>query len=401
LFGMPGVKGFVIAGFIGRLPMAMLGIGTVLLVSAVTGSYATAGGVSAMGSLMFAAAAPVTGRLTDRFGQSRVLVPLALLHGVALSSLLLSAHLRAPDAALYLAGMATGATAPALGPMVRARWSHVLKDKDPGKLHTAFSFESVVDETIFISGPALVSALAATVNVYAGLIAAIAFTLAGALTLASFRGTEPPVVRETGKRHGTPIAIPGVALLTVVFLGVGSVFGSIDLITVGFAEEQGHRGAAGFMLALIASGSAISGLWYGSRAWRIPLHTRFVRTLTLFALGLIPVTLMEQVRPMLVALFVAGLSISPTLITGFSLVQRLVPAGQLTEGMAWLSTAIGFGVALGSWAGGWLTDAYGAHNAYAFSFGCALLAAVVGMAGSALVRVDETGELPHGQSGRS
>ena len=54
LFSTPGVKGFVIAGFVGRMPMSMLGIGVVLLISALTGSYATAGAISATVSLAFA-----------------------------------------------------------------------------------------------------------------------------------------------------------------------------------------------------------------------------------------------------------------------------------------------------------------------------------------------------------
>jgi predicted MFS family arabinose efflux permease len=89
------------------------------------------------------------------------------------------------------------------------------------------------------------------------------------------------------------------------------------------------------------------------------------------------------------ALFLAGFAISPTLITGFSLTERLVPPSLLTEGMAYISTSIGFGVAIGAWAGGRLTEAYGASNAYGFALGAAALAAVVGVAGSGLLRIPE------------
>ncbi|MBP2707051.1 MFS transporter [Microbispora sp. RL4-1S] len=385
LFGTPGVRGFVIAGFVGRMPMSMLGIGITLLVSALTRSYATAGAVSATVSVAFAVAAPMSGRLTDRFGQSRVLVPLVFLHGASLTGLMLCAHAHAPVWTLYATGVAAGATAVSLGSMVRARWSHVLQD--PSRVHTAFAFESVADEVVFVTGPAFVTLLATGVNDYAGLVVAVVLTVSGTLAFAALRSTEPPAVRERGE-NGTPIAIPGVALLSAVFLALGAVFGSIDIITVAFADEHGSKAAAGLLLASISSGSMVSGLWYGSRHWRITLRSRFVRGLALFAAGFTPVLLMNGIGAMALALFVAGLAISPTLITGFSLVERLVPAAQLTEGMSWISTSIGLGVAIGAWAGGRLTDLYGASNAYALPFVCALLAVVVGLAGSPLVRAE-------------
>ncbi|MCC5580778.1 MFS transporter [Microtetraspora sp. AC03309] len=387
LLGTPGVKGFVIAGFVGRIPMSMLGIGIILLVSELTGSYATAGAVSAVQSVAFAVAAPLSGRLVDRFGQARVLVPLVFLHGVALVALMLCAHAKLPIWTLYATGIVVGGAATSLGSMVRARWSHVLDD--PSKLHTAFSFESVADEAIFVAGPAFVTALATGVNVYAGLIVAVVLAVGGTLAFAALRGTEPPAVRHR-EHSGSPIAIPGVAMLAVVFLAVGSVFGSVDIVTVAFAEEQGSKGLAGLMLASVAGGSMISGLWYGSRRWKIALRGRLVRGLGVFAVGLTPLILMGNVPTMSVALFFAGLAISPTLITGFSLVERLVPASQLTEGMSWLSTSLGFGVAIGAWAGGRLTDLYGASNAYGFPLICALLAVAVGVAGSAWLRTPET-----------
>src|SRR5688572_1736905 len=102
------------------MPMSMFGIGAVLLISALTGSYATAGAVAAVTSLSYAIAAPLSGRLVDRFGQARVIVPITLLNGASLFALMLSAGLRLPEWTLYLTGFLVGATSLSIGSMVRA-----------------------------------------------------------------------------------------------------------------------------------------------------------------------------------------------------------------------------------------------------------------------------------------
>ncbi|GII76400.1 MFS transporter [Sphaerisporangium rufum] len=395
LFSMPGAKGFVIAGFVGRAPMAMLGIGIVLLISALTGSYTTAGAVSATTAVAFAIAAPLSGRLIDRFGQARILIPLALVHGAALTGLMLCAEFGAPRWTLFAFALVTGGAATSLGSMVRARWSHLLSGR--AGLHTAFSFESVADEVIFVAGPALTAGLAAAVSPYAGLVVAGVCAVAGTVAFALQRGTEPPV-RTGPARSGSPITIPAVALLAGVFLAMGAVFGSVDLITVAFAAERGAKAAAGLLLGCVAFGSMLSGLWYGHREWALSLRRRFAWALVVFAVGFAPIAAISDLRLMAVALFFAGLAISPTIITIYALVERIVPAHLLTEGMSWLSTAVGFGVAVGAWAGGRLTDAFGPSDAYLFALGCALLALVTGAVGGALLHLPEGGRSEAGSA---
>ena len=76
IFRIPGAWRFSAAGVIGRMPMSMFGLGTVLLISAATGKYGVAGAVSAVGSLAYAFSSPQIARLVDARGQRRVLLPL-------------------------------------------------------------------------------------------------------------------------------------------------------------------------------------------------------------------------------------------------------------------------------------------------------------------------------------
>ena len=86
--------------------------------------------------------------------------------------------------------------------------------------------------------------------------------------------------------------------------------------------------------------------------------------------------------PMLaLAVFVSGVAISPTFITAFALIERLVPAAKLTEGITWVGTGIGIGMAIGSAASGWVIDEFGASSGFWVSVaagGVALLTALLG-----------------------
>ena len=158
LLRMPGAARFCVTGMIGRAPMAMFGLGTVLLVAASTGRYGLAGLVSGAGSIGYAVAAPQVARLADRFGQHRVLRPLVAVFAGSCVVFVTCAELRAPVWVLLITGCVAGSSMPSLGSMVRARWSALL-DGSPA-LHSAFALESVVDEMIFVIGPALVTVLA-------------------------------------------------------------------------------------------------------------------------------------------------------------------------------------------------------------------------------------------------
>ncbi|MER7188282.1 MFS transporter, partial [Streptomyces hyaluromycini] len=79
LFAAPGSKGFSAAGFVGRMPLSMMGIGVVTMISQLSGRYGLAGALSATMALSAAAIGPQVSRLVDRHGQRRVLLPATLL----------------------------------------------------------------------------------------------------------------------------------------------------------------------------------------------------------------------------------------------------------------------------------------------------------------------------------
>ena len=135
----------------------------------------------------------------------------------------------------HLAAAVAGATLPQIGSSIRARWSYLVEDK--AALHTAYSFESVVDEGVFIVGPALVTGLATMVHPLAGLTFALVATVAGTVVLAGQRRTEPPATGAVHHDHKPGMPWRVLAPLIVSAFTMGALLGGAEVATVAFSDE--------------------------------------------------------------------------------------------------------------------------------------------------------------------
>lgn len=366
LLRTPGAKGFSGAGFVARMPLSMIGIGTVLLVQRETGSYGVAGTVSATAAFVQAFGSPVLARLIDRHGQDRVALPAALASAASLAGLITAVRLHAPIWSYYLCAALAGALMPSIGSMVRARWSRIYSGT--ATLHTAYAFESVVDEVVFLIGPVLVTFLTTSVAPSSGLSAVAAFLAVGSVALCLQRGTQPDPVPAHGGRSGLgALGVPVVRVLLLVFVGTGTLFGSVEVITVAFAQEHGHESSAGLLLAVYALGSMIAGIVFGAVHLPTLLPKKLLILLCAMAVTAALLPLAGGLLVLAGLLLLAGFTIAPTLITAFALVEDLVPAALLTEGLAVENTGLALGVTLGSSIGGPLIDDVGAQHAYVLS----------------------------------
>ncbi|OKI23888.1 hypothetical protein A6A08_02415 [Nocardiopsis sp. TSRI0078] len=392
MYQVHGTAAFSLAAFVGRLPVPMLGLGIIILISTLTGSYTAAGTVAAMAMVGYAAGAPIAGRLVDQYGQHRILLVLSILHGLSLAALMVAADSGASVAMLCAVSLITGASRPSTGTMVRTRWAYVLERDDPGakkeRLQRAFSLEAILDEVTFISGPIIVTALATSVHYLAGLSACLVMTTGGAVALALQRGTAPPANRVRGG-GGSALAVPGMLVIAVVMMFAGAIIGVIDLSLVARAEEVGTTALAGPLLTALAVGSIIGGLWYGNRSWRLPPHTLWIRALAAQALGLGALALAGGVWTLAAATFVAGLAVAPAAISGAVLLERLLPPRLLTEAFSIETTSMAIGVALGGWGAGMVTDFLSPTHALLIPSVCALVACFVAMCCSRWLRAEE------------
>lgn len=375
ILSTPGAPAFTSAGALGRLPLSMTGLGIVLLVSGRTGEYAPAGLLMAVYVVTSAICAPVQGRLADRVGQAPVLLTAGALFASGITILLTTVDLSLWVAAI--GAVIAGLGAPQAGNMVRARWTHNLSDRS--RLQTAFALEAVLDEVVFIIGPVLVTVLTLSVLDWSGLAFAGAAALVGAWGLALQRSTQPPHRRQAeGPREPLPWFLLGP--LVVAACGLGLLFGAAEVLVVAFTEEQGRPGAAGLVLAIWSAGSLAAGLVIGALA--PPADP--VGRLRLSTLGLLvflaPLPFAPNIALLAIGFLLAGLMLSPTLITAVHLVELCVPPSRLTEALTWTTTGMSAGTAAGAAVAGLMVDRWSASVGFTLPIVAALMTTSVAFA---------------------
>ncbi|MFJ3209204.1 MFS transporter [Streptomyces flaveolus] len=352
-----GAWTFLLPGFAARQPFAMLTISIVLLVQHTTGSYGVAGAAAAVTGVSMALFAPYSGRLADRFGQRAVLLPGVLVHTLSGLTLTVLALSDAPLWALFAAAVPTGASVPQIGPMVRARWG--VKLGGSPLMSTAAAFESVTDELTFVLGPLVATALCTGVDPAAGLVTESALTLVGGLLFAAQKSTQPRVGGGDGHarvEHVPALRVPGVRVLALIFLGIGSVFGGMQVSLAAFTESIGEPGMNGVLYGVFAAGNMLSGLACGAIAWKVAPQRRLLVGYTALALTASGLWAAHSVLVLAGLGLLVGMCIAPALVTGYTLVEDLVPAGARTEAFTWLTGAVALGQAAAVTVAGQLED---------------------------------------------
>jgi MFS family permease len=376
IFRAPGAKGFSSAGFFARLPIAMAPIGIVAMLSQTHGEYWLAGAVSATFALTNAVISPQISRFVDRLGQRAVVAPATVVSVVAFVVLIMAANQDWPAWTLFASAFLSAAM-PSIPAMVRARWTEIFRDRP--ELNTAFAFESAADELVYISGASLSVGLAVSLFPEAGMIISTAFLAFGTAVFLLQRSTEPKV-----RAHGaegpqrSAIRLRPVQIITLALIFVGATFATAEVSVVAITKELGEPGAASLVIGVYALGSFIVGLVLGALNLKLPLQRQLLVAICALALTVLPLLFASTSVVLLAfAVFTSGVAISPTFITAFGLIERRVPESMLTEGVTWVMTGIGIGMALGAFVSGWVVDNFGPGNGFWVSVAASLLALVV------------------------
>ncbi|MEZ0109436.1 MFS family permease [Catenulispora sp. EB89] len=373
LLRLPFITRLLTGSLIGRLPggMSILMIPLALRRSGM--DYGFVGIASGTLAVSAAVGGPVLGRLVDRVGQVRVLVPSAAASGVGFAILALAPGNRPT---VLLGVVLAGAAAPPLEPCIRILWPSLVPAEG---LASAYSLDSAAQELIFVSGPLVVAGCVAWASPVAALWLGAALGAIGVLVVATTRPVrgwrpEPRAAHWLG-----PLRSPGLVVLLTSLIGLGIAIGTLNVVLVDYAEHHRFPGGAGTLMAINAFGSLIGALVYGSRKWR-GSATGHLLALRLGLGAAYALLLLVPAPPLMVAIMVvSGVCFAPSLTVLFMLTGEFAPAGTATEAFAWLITLFQVGAATGAAISGFVI----AHA----GLSAAAVTAVAGIGAAVLVQV--------------
>ena len=395
LFSIPGTKAFCASGALARLPMSMMGLGIILALNHLYDNWTIAGVMSAAYVFATAAVTPFYARLFDRFGQRKVGKFVLAVQVVAMLSFAFAALVRVPIPLLFVLAVVMGLTQFAFGALVRTRWAYVLERTDNSEmLNTAYALESAIDEIVFIFGPILAAFLAASVNPVSQLFVPTAASAIGGTMFFALRDTQPPVIRmvnvtaadaddadvrfanttdadaavagtasdklsmrqlktSDNRRKRNVLTYAGVIPLLMVFVGFNMSFTAFDTSMTAVMKAL-HLDS---VLGVLALGSCIGALFFGSRELKGSRWRHMIMFLALMTIGFVVIhACLGNLVLMGFVEVLTGLTISPVFASGNLVVKETVPEESLTEGLSWVSTAGTVGASFGSMITGIVLD---------------------------------------------
>ncbi|UKA48391.1 MFS transporter [Arthrobacter sp. FW305-123] len=418
--------GFLPLGLFARLPLAMLTVGTLTLVTAVSHSYAIGGMAAGAVGIGSALGAPVLGSLADRAGQRIVLMVAAIINTLAVAGLLAAAYLTTTYGSVgeavgvLIAAFLAGASCPQVGPMARVRWMALttrnLSAANGGKsvaanradLDTALSYEGTADEVTFVLGPALVGVLASMVAPWLPLALAAVMTItlvpafavhpsqravtpaprkaragvvpSGAQQLVSEQPGEA-TSRARNRWAGAVVAVPVVAMVCM-----GTFFGATQNALSAFSAQYATAEIAGILYAVMGLSSAVAALSVAFWPQRFSLASRWVAAALAMSVLSLLLLLPAGIWPMVFVLLILGIPVGPVMVTVFSIGGVVAPAGRMATVMTALASGIVAGTALGSYLAGQLAQTQGSGAAFVVSMAAAAGLLVLGVLTSLVMK---------------
>ena len=397
----PGAGWPVLASMLARLPVAMGSIAILVYVQRTTGTFASAGLVSAGALVGVAVGSVAQGRLIDRLGPTRPLLAVSVAFAAVVTLAVLAVEARAPLAVLVGLALLAGATQPAVSAASRALWARLVP-AGPQR-QAAYSYEAISMETFFVLGPGLAGLLAAAPWAGTGVVVAAGCMLLGAVSFAltgTVRGWRPEPRTRPGSaldRALGGLAGPGMRTLVIAALGFGAVIGVVEVAVPASATLAGYPAVGGLLLGTWSVSSVICGIGYSARPWPRPLHLRVPVLLAGFAAGVSVLAIPTTLLGLGLAMLVAGALITPQAIAHSAVIEQVAPAGTVAEAFGWVITAVTLGLAAGQSVSGQLVETVGPRAAFlAGTAGGLALAGILWLRRRTLLPAPVDGRAPGG-----
>ncbi|UXM95770.1 MFS transporter [Bartonella sp. HY329] len=393
IFRPKGTFGFSLAAIVARFPIAMITISVVAMISASRDNFSLPSLVATTFIGSSALIGPQISRLADKYGQLKIGLPASIICAVSLGIIALAAHYHWPDIILFIAAIFAGFM-PSFGAFARARWSRIFGGQP--LLRSAFAFESLVDEMIFMIGPVLVMNLAAFIFPEAGMVAAIGLLVIGSFAFFSQTATEPKISHVTAKRGRAAIFDLPVLVIALTLSAIGGIFGVVEVTSIAYAKPiifevfanipvfayvkiENVASLAYIPVTAYALGSFITGILYGSLNVTIPLHRQLLFMSGVIMVTAIPFFFVNNLWMLTIFCLLAGAACSPTIIICMGLLEGLADKQKFTESMTWAITGMSVGAAIGIAVAGFAIDRFDAVSTFRFALAFAVFSFAIAL----------------------
>lgn len=365
----------MLLGFVLRIPIFSAAVVLTLHVVQTLGrSYSDAGLVSAVATVAIAVSGPWRGRLLDRLGLRRVVLP----------SLIVSAAvwMIAPFVGYWWLLVLSAIGGLFVVPTFSIVRQGVIAAVPESQRRTALSVDGIVVELSFMVGP-LVAVWLSTVMSTRYVLLGI--ELLGVVFGAVLWWVNPPLRAEAKEVDGQKVSVPRSRWMRGRFLAVcAAAVGATIVLTgsdvgiVAAMRDFGQVSQLGAVLLFWSAGSVIGGLVYGALSRPVsPFLLLFGLAVTTIPMGFAP-----NLWWLAATGVVAGLFCAPTITATVDAVARVVPESARGEAMGWHGSFMTAGSAIGAPVGGIAID----HAGYTGGFvAVSLIGAVLAVAGAGAI----------------
>lgn len=390
-----------------RLPTGVTTIVLVLFVSQHFGA-AVSGVATAAFTAGMAVFGPLFGRIVDKGHGPAILRILAICQMAAMIALVGGVSAGLPATPAILSSFLCGALMPPIAGVTRSLWPSML---DVQLVSTAYNFEVLIVDALYVTGPLLASVFVALGIPEWGLLLTTAGSMAGSLTLASLKPVNDHakrnrerIARETLcgennaaeiKRDSRPPAKTALLTLPVMLLLAAPLTkfcysGWVETLYPLYYSDMGNAALSSIAISVWSIGSCVGVLLFArlqpptrrmTRPRQLAIFTAlFVATTLLTSIGL------NDIIVMCVAIFIIGVAAAPGDNLYYQLAGELAPQERQAEMFSWLNTCTSIGFAAGAFFAGISAETCGWVAAFVLPSSCAFASFFVCLALAVICR---------------
>lgn len=377
LHSTPGALRVLAISIIARLPLAMLGIGLLVQAVHLTGSFTAAGVVAGANAIAIGVGGPLLGKLVDRRGQTLVLITSGCVSG-GLLCVFGTLPVGTPLPLLIGVAAAIGATLPPVGACLRSLLPSLAPDASSAR--AIYAIEASAVELTWVVGPPVALGLAVLFSTGMAVAVAGVVLAGGAMAFALQAQSRAWRPTATSERSRGALRAAAVQTLVLVFVAVGVLVGAVEVGAASAASTLGSSAGGGLLLGIWSVGSLAGGVFTARLGGGARGAVGLSLILAALACGHITAAVASgDLVSLGIALLIAGTALAPTFASAYAMVDRVAPAGAVTESFAWLATALAVGGAAGSALAGILADHSGPSAAFVLAGAAGIAAALITM----------------------